>query len=207
MKPLFLKISIIFCTLFLWTGMSMATSTGIFVGDSNYLTSGKQLQQDTLTNVNALVDGYNNPDNPLDLPIDYDNFFELPENLTLLGKWDGDNWSEWKDDSISKFTGTFTGHDGDWSVGEKWDATVPLYYSLKAGGKGKSGGGFELWYADGFLDGVWDTSGLDNKDLSHISFWTAEGNTNNQVPEPGTLALVGLGLATIAGYRRKRRSS
>jgi hypothetical protein len=27
------------------------------------------------------------------------------------------------------------------------------------------------------------------------------------VPEPGTLALVGLGLATIAGYRRKRRSS
>ncbi|EMS80580.1 putative PEP-CTERM-like protein [Desulfotignum phosphitoxidans DSM 13687] len=195
MKPLFLKISMILCTLFLWTGMSMATSTGIFVGDSNDLTSGFQPQLDSFTNVNALVDLYNDNTDT-----------DLPEDLTLLGKWEGGDWSVWNDDSISEFTGSFTGADGVWSVSDDWDKADPLYYSLKAGGKGKSGGGFELWYADGFLDGVWDTSGLDNKDLSHISFWTAKGNTN-PVPEPATLALVGLGLAGIAGYQRKRRSS
>ncbi|MCF8076966.1 MAG: PEP-CTERM sorting domain-containing protein [Desulfotignum sp.] len=198
MKPLFLKISIILCTLFLWTGMSMATSTGIFVGDSNDLTTNFQPQQDSEINVNALVDLYNaNTDT------------DLPEDLTLIGKWEDGGWSVWNDDSITEFTGSFTGDDGVWSVvSDDWDMADPLYYSLKAGGKGKSGGGFELWYADGFLDGVWDTSGLDNKDLSHISFWTADGTTPaDPVPEPATLALVGLGLAGIAGYRRKRHSS
>lgn len=196
MKPLYLKTSILLCTLFLWAGVSIASP--IFVGDSSNLT-GNQAHQDKITNINELVNLYNTG-----------NLFDLPAPLTLLGKWKKNSWDSWNDDTISKFTGDFTGNSGSWSVGDGWDATVPLYYSLKAGST-NSGGGFELWYTNGLLEGDWDTSGLANKGLSHISFWTVAGNIPvdppNPVPEPGTLALVGLGLVTIAGYRRKRLSS
>lgn len=192
MKPYFIKISIVLCTLFLWTGMSMATPTGIFVGNSYDLTVKKSFQ-DTEDNVNDLVGIYN------------DNSPDLPDDLTILGKWEVDK-NSWDGDSLAGFTVSFGSETEESNKFGTWSANqTPFYYSLKAGHT-NNGGGFELWYADGFLEGIWDTSGLADKNLSHISFWTAEGNTN-PVPEPGTLALVGLGLAGIAGYRRKRHSS
>ncbi len=196
MKRLYLKISLSLCTLFLWAGMSLAAP--IFVGDSDDLAnlgvSWPHTQKDTEDNVNKIVAFYNSSHDP------------LPENLILLGKWKVDE-GLWENDNNPGFTGTFTdgGKSGDWFASEGWLATDPIYYSLKAATH------FALYYANGATSGDWEidwtTPGQGNATpgLSHISFWTAD--PPNPVPEPGTLALVGLGLATLAGYRRKRHSS
>jgi hypothetical protein len=202
MKPFFMKTSLILCTLFLWTGISVADTLSFKVGDSRNILNMSQPQQDNEDNVNAVVAWYNSNENNDDLPI----------NLTSLGKYElsENGGGKWEWDIDPGFTGSFIDggepKTGDWFA-NGWNSTYPLYYSLKAGST-QSGGGFELWYTNGLLEGGWNTSGLDNKGLSHISFWTAEGTIpTNPVPEPGTLALVGLGLATLAGYRRKRHSS
>ncbi len=193
MKPFFSKTFLLLCALLLWAGTSMASP--LFVGDTSSLT-GNLNHQDTQTNVNTLVDFYN-----------FDNDPDLPENLTLLGKWDvGKGWS---DDTTPGFgfTGSFTdgGKAGDWFASTGWLASDPIYYSLKAADH------FALYYASGETSGKWEIDftnpGGKIPDLSHISFWTAKtDHPPNPVPEPGTLALVGLGLATIAGYRRKRHA-
>jgi hypothetical protein len=200
MKPFFMKTSLILCTLFLWAGMSVADTLSFKVGDTTNIPDMSQPHQDTEDNVNAVVNWYN-IENPADL---------LPINLTSLGKYNlSQGGGQWDNDP--GFTGSFLNggeiKEGTWSA-DGWDSTYPLYYSLKAGST-QSGGGFELWYTNGLLEGIWNTSGLNNKGLSHITFWTADGTIDppNPVPEPGTLALVGLGLATLAGYRRKRHSS
>ncbi|MCF6196532.1 MAG: PEP-CTERM sorting domain-containing protein [Emcibacter sp.] len=68
--------------------------------------------------------------------------------------------------------------------------------------------------ADGMLS-VDIFSSLGDFNLQSLSLtFTASQNqsvqttsgTSNQVPEPGTLALLGLGLMGVAGYRRRRRS-
>ncbi len=195
MKPLYTKISIILCTLFLWAGMSVADviHIGTFSGNDN-----------DANHVSSLVNYYHEPNT------------DLPVQLTLLGKWESEDgkWESWDNTKGPKFYGSFlTGGtrdesgiiSGNWDAGEDWSASDPIYYSFKASND------FALYYANGETSGNWTidwTAGNSGKspDLSHISFWTAEGNTN-PVPEPGTLALVGLGLAGIAGYRRKRHSS
>jgi hypothetical protein len=187
MKPLLLKISIILCTLFLWAAMGSADTikVGYAPGNDN--------ENHALDLINELVYDYNaNQVNSADL---------LPTTLSYLDKWDVGTAP------LDGFTINIDNADrdnsGDWSfnVDNDWNKGYPNYFSLKAGN------GFELWYTTQFDEVAWDTSGLGNKELSHISFWTAEENNTNPVPEPGTLALVGLGLAGIAGYRRKRRSS
>lgn len=215
MKSLLLKMTVTFGCLILWAGV--ANAAPIFVGDTNDLTTAtdqyKQVNNDKEDNVNALVDLYNSGNDP-----------DLPSELTLLGKWEVDEkrWvdvdeNRWSDDF--RFSGTFsTGGvkneetgiiSGTWSAPTDaptgWLASDPIYYSLKAADH------FALYYANGDTSGTWEidwTTGNNDKipELSHISFWTAKSNSTNQVPEPGTLALVGLGLATIAGYRRKRHS-
>jgi hypothetical protein len=182
---------------FFWAGVGLASP--IFVGDSDDLPdSAHQSQQDTQDNVNVLVDLYNDEKDP-----------DLPAPLTLLGKWEVDEDS-WEGDYID-FTLTFNfdnegeAKSGTW-LANSWEVTDPLFYSIKAGSdNGNSGGGFALWYTNGLLEGTWNTSGLDNKGLSHISFWSTVDDTN-PVPEPGTMALLGIGLITIVGYSRKRYS-
>jgi hypothetical protein len=195
MKSFFMKTALIMSTLFLWAGMSVAS---IFVGDSNDLINDFEIpwneaQNATEDNVNKIVNFYNSTHDP------------LPANLTLLGKWEVSE-NRWEN-SDPEFTGTFIGGgtSGTWSAPVGWLATDPIYYSLKAATQ------FALYYANGATSGDWEidwtTPGQGNATpgLSHISFWTAD--PPNPVPEPGTLALVGLGLATLAGYRRKRHSS
>jgi hypothetical protein len=201
MKPFFMKTSLILCTLFLWAGMSMADviHIGTFTGNDN------PEQYD----VSSLVIDYNTA-----------NSTQLPQPLTLLGKWNVNKnlWEEvdlafWGENEDPGFEGSFFsgGISGIWSAPDDWVATDPLYYSLKAATQ------FALYYANGATSGDWEIDWTVGKnpnkpnypDLSHISFWTADGSNAppNPVPEPGTLALVGLGLATLAGYRRKRHSS
>jgi hypothetical protein len=213
MKHSFLKLSIVLCALFLWAGISMATSTGILVGNSSILAeyldtiptedqpNGNNASKDNEYNVNALVDLYNANTDP-----------DLPINLTSLGKWEVDE-NEWEDNyNPYGFTISFGDKNtsGTWSA-SNWVTGNSLYYSLKAGSynanKPNKMVGLQLWYTTQFDNVAWDTTGLDNKALSHISFWEANGNSNNQVPEPATIALVGFGLAAVAGYRRKRHSS
>lgn len=165
-------------------------------------------KNDHLFNVNWLVDTYV-PTTPV----------SIPENLTLLGKYEKpsrhESWkwvdTAWGNDS-PYFDGDLTGTWGYWSeVSQDFDG--PVYFSLKAGNE------FALylaqdffWFNDEWVTGsFWNTYGMNKKakDLSHISFWTAGADPGPEppapVPEPATLVLVGLGVLGLSRAFRKKR--
>lgn len=94
--------------------------------------------------------------------------------------------------------------DGTWDVLD--DLISIAYITVKAANS------FALYDVQGANDGTWTTAGLltpgqngNQPDLSHLSFWTA--NETVQVPEPGTLGLLGLGMLGLMTVRRKTQKS
>lgn len=170
------------------------SASALLVGGTDDLTTGGitfQPQQDSQINVNWLVDTYNTNNEP-----------DLPSPLLLWAKWEVDE-GDWE--SVERGFGdtlSFSGNSGTWSAPSGW-TTQPIYYSVKAGGRGRSGGGFELYYAEGATSGSWNTFGLSNANLSHISFWTT--NDSSPVPEPATMLLLGAGLAGFAGVKLRKK--
>jgi hypothetical protein len=52
--------------------------------------------------------------------------------------------------------------------------------------------------------GTLNTDDFESKDISHINVWARDPADNAVVPEPATMALVGIGLIALAGIGRKR---
>ena len=131
---------------------------------------------------------------------DGDKLYDLGDDgLTYLTKIDVDKGVSFDGYSIDS-----TGSSGQWFSPDGADVDFII---VKAGSK-KSGGGYSMFLAD---DNFWDTAALKNKDISHISFWSAPsynppssgGDGGAQVPEPATIFLLGSGLLGLFGYRKK----
>jgi hypothetical protein len=201
MKHFIPKTLLVICTLFVWTGMGMADTIRVTLGSADD-PIGYFSGNDRPDDVKKLVTEYNILKDP-----------DLPTPLTLFGKWEYNDKTltgKWETDNPGfSISVDDTNSSGTWSFDGSWDTTNALYYSLKAGNE------FALYYVGVLTTGNstigWEVDWTQGKssnftELSHISFWTAKADSTNPVPEPGTLALVGLGLATIAGYRRKRHA-
>lgn len=105
------------------------------------------------------------------------------------------------------FSGTFSGacsancSDGTWS----FTSTQYLiaFIEISAAGQARV---YEL--TPFALLGNWNTAGISTspaKNLSHLDLWAVLGE-GTEVPEPGMLLLVGIGLAGLAGLRLRRRT-
>jgi hypothetical protein len=88
-------------------------------------------------------------------------------------------------------------HSGTWHVAASlWDDFDQLMVVVKAA-NGFSA--FLLVPED--LSGTWGSSA---HGLSHLTLYGIEGDGDTQVPEPGSLALLGLGLAGMGMARRRK---
>ncbi len=144
-------------------------------------------------------------------------------------KWGTDAWSFLVKDDLNGGTGTYNGLNfalsgpagaasGNWTL----TATDPdlntlpnLPTSLDFLVVLKAGPGFGLWLLDDIIvdgtdSGTW-ISHIKNKggniaDLSHLTIYVRDGvKGQNEIPEPGILALLGLGLAGL-GFSRRRQA-
>lgn len=89
-----------------------------------------------------------------------------------------------------------------------------LAFVVKAG-SGESDGGWAIYDFDfnqiaGFdltkaysFGGVWNMGDFGGKNLSHISVWARDPITSQNVPAPGTVLLLGIGLVALYGARKK----
>ena len=96
---------------------------------------------------------------------------------------------------------TTGGTVGEWC----WEEPIK-YYSIKGGNQYSV-----FWVDPSQTTGKWSTEFLLNgggkqPDTSHISFWTNENTYETYPnPEPSTVALMGLGLASLIGVGWNRR--
>lgn len=53
--------------------------------------------------------------------------------------------------------------------------------------------------------GLLTSNGNNQPDVSHVSFWVLKNPPSNDIPEPASLALIGVGSLAAAALRRRSR--
>lgn len=152
--------------------------------------------------------GNDNPQQPADLlPLwddleDFDDLFDRTL-IELVTKVDGGDLEDnYVQDVITINTVNLNGSD---IVGGTWESAISIVLVTY-----KAGPDFHALYygIPGVTNGVWDTSALDDKNTSHISFWKYNGLPPGDpvVPEPSTWLMMsaGLGLLAIRAKRARR---
>jgi hypothetical protein len=93
--------------------------------------------------------------------------------------------------------GEFEAVGGTWTFTPSAGLLFPHYMALK------TGAGYEVWDISGLLTGFWTTEGgLENKGISHISFWNTGDTPVIPLPAAGWLLLAGVG--GLVAMRRKK---